>query len=158
MQSNNRRTLLISGSSLQETWRKAMEEEIAAIMRNHTWILTPATKNCKPIGLKWIFKIKRNSQGKIIRHKAKLVAKGYVQKLGIDYEEVFAPVARMEIVRVIISLAAQNGWRLHHLDVKLAFLNRELEEEVFVKQPEGCIHRGKENYVYKLKKALYGLK
>lgn len=123
----------------------------------HGFLLQPQ-KNCEPIGLKWIFKTKRNSQGEIIRHIAKLVAKGYVQKLGIDCEEVFAPIARMETIRVIIALAAQHGWRLHPLDVKFAFLNGEIMEVAYVKQPEGFIYRGKENYVYKLKKALYDLK
>ena len=91
-------------------------------------------------------------------HKARLVAKGYSQRYGIDYEEVFAPVARFESIRVLMALAAQGRWELHHLDVKSAFLNGEIEEEIYVKQPEGFVLKGKEQCVFRLKKALYGLK
>lgn len=112
----------------------------------------------KPIGLKWIFKIKRNADGSINKYKARLVAKGYVQQYGIDFEEVFAHVPRIEMVRVLINLAASNGWEIHHLDVKTAFLHGELKETLYVSQPEGFVVEGSENKVYKLKKALYGLK
>ncbi|CAA6675839.1 unnamed protein product [Spirodela intermedia] len=112
-------TFLISRSNVTKNLENSHGRRNEAIVKNHTWILIPSTEDCKPI--------------EVIRHKARLVAKDYVQKLGIDYEEVFALVARMETIRVIIALAAQNGWRLHHLDVKSAFLNGELEEEVFVK-------------------------
>ena len=105
----------------------------------------------KPIGLKWVFKIKRNADGSISKYKARLVAKGYVQKHGVDYDEVSAPVARIETICLIIALAASNGWEVHHLDVKTAFLHRELKEEVFVVQPEGFIVAGQEHKVYKLK-------
>jgi hypothetical protein len=83
----------------------------------------------RPIGLKWVFKLKKNAEGEIIKYKARLVAKGYVQKQGIDFEEVFAPVARLDTVRMILALAANRGWQVHHLDVKTAFLNGDLEEE-----------------------------
>ena len=99
-----------------------------------------------------------NAQGEIERYKARLVAKGYMQKAGIDYEEVFAPVARMETIRLLISLAAQNKWSIFQMDVKSAFLNGVLEEEVYIEQPLGYVKEGKENKVLKLKKALYGLK
>ena len=92
------------------------------------------------------------------KYKARVVAKGYVQKQGIDYEEVFAPVARIETVRVILALAGSSGWRVHHLDVKTAFLNGRLEEEVYVSQPEGFEKQNAAGKVYKLSKALYGLK
>ena len=108
--------------------------------------------------MKWVFKLKRNADGSISKHKARLVAKGYVQRHGIDYEEVFAPVARLETVRVIIALAASNGWEVHHLDVKTAFLHGDLVEEVYVSQPDGFRIKGSEEKVYKLHKALYGLK
>lgn len=110
----------------------------------------------KPIGLKWVFKLKKNADGEVMKHKARLVAKGYVQKKGIDYEEVFAPVARLDIVKLILALAANRGWEVHHLHVKTTFLNGELEEEVYVMQPEGYAVKGKEQYVYKISKALYG--
>jgi hypothetical protein len=93
-----------------------------------------------------------------VKHKARLVAKGYVQQQGVDFDEVFAPVARLDTIRVILALAANRGWQVHHLDVKTAFLNGELEEEVFVAQPEGYVEKGKEQKVLKLSKALYGLK
>ena len=85
-----------------------------------------------------------------------MVAKGYVQRHGVDYDKVFAPVARIETIRLIIGLASSKGWEIHHLDVKTAFLHGELKEEVFVEQPEGFLVKGKETKVYKLKKALYG--
>lgn len=112
----------------------------------------------KAIGLKWIFKIKRNSDGSINKYKSRLVAKGYVQRYGVDYEEVFAPVARIETIQLLINLAATNGWEIHHLDVKTAFLHGELKETVYVTQPEGFEVKGSEHKVYKLKKVLYGLK
>ncbi|PWA60828.1 ribonuclease H-like domain, Reverse transcriptase, RNA-dependent DNA polymerase [Artemisia annua] len=110
------------------------------------------------IGLKWVFKTKRDAQGKIIRYKARLVAKGYVQEQGIDFDEVFAPVARIETVRSILALAAYHGWQVHHLDVKSAFLHGDLKEEVYVTQPEGFVQPGNSGKVYKLIKALYGLR
>lgn len=91
-------------------------------------------------------------------YKARLVAKGYVQKQGIDYEEVFAPVTRLEIVRVLLALAAHSGWVVHHMDVQSAFLNGDLTEEVYVNQPKGFVVTGQEEKVYKLSKALYGFK
>ena len=93
-----------------------------------------------------------------MKYKARLVAKGYVQRQGVDYDEVFAPVARIETVRVLLALAAQEDWKVHHMDVKSAFLNGDLTEEVYVEQPLGYEKKGEEGKVYKLKKALYGLK
>jgi transposase InsO family protein len=142
----------------EENWRCAMKEEIDSIRNNQTWSLQDPPAGQRVIGLKWIYKVKKDSDGKVLKHKARLVAKGYVQQQGIDFEEVFAPVARMETVRLLIALAAQEGWRLHHMDVKSAFLNGELEEEVYVKQPPGFEEKGSEHKVLKLHKALYGLK
>ncbi|KAD6795740.1 hypothetical protein E3N88_06636 [Mikania micrantha] len=139
-------------------WEEAMRSEIASIERNRTWELTDLPPGHRPICLKWAFKIKRDATGVITKHKARLVAKGYIQQHGRDFDEVFAPVARLETVRLIIALAAQRGWEVHHLDVKSAFLHGELKEEVFVCQPEGFTVKGKEKKVYKLAKALYGLK
>nr|GEW70157.1 ribonuclease H-like domain, reverse transcriptase, RNA-dependent DNA polymerase [Tanacetum cinerariifolium] len=109
-------------------------------------------------GLKWGFKTKKDAKGKIIKYKPRLVAKGYVQEHGIDFDEVFAPVARIETVRLILALAAYHGWQVHHLDVKSALLHRDLKEEVYVTQPEGLIQQGNSKNVYKLTKALYGLR
>lgn len=139
-------------------WREACEDEITSIKKNKTWTLVDLPLGCKAIGLKWIFKIKRNTDGSIKKFKARLVAKGYVQRHGIDFEEVFAPVARMETVRVIVALAASNGWEIHHLDVKTAFLHGDLNEEVYVSHPDGFKIKGSEDKVYRLHKALYGLR
>jgi len=93
-----------------------------------------------------------------VRHKARLVAKGYVQRAGVDFDEVFAPVARLDSVRALLAVAAHEGWKVHHLDVKSAFLNGELAEEVYVAQPPGFSIPGREHQVLRLHKALYGLR
>jgi len=139
-------------------WMAAMDSEIQSINKNKTWDLVKLPAGHKPIGLKWVYKLKKNAEGEVVKHKARLVAKGYVQKQGIDYEEVFAPVARLDTVRPLLAMAANWGWEVHHLDVKTAFLNGELVEDVYVAQPEGYAVKGKEQLVYKLSKALYGLK
>jgi len=113
-------------------WVEAMNNEISSIEKNGTWKLSKLPTGHKAIGLKWVFKLKRNADGEIVKHKARLVAKGYVQKHGVDYDEVFAPVARIDTVKLILALAANRGWKVHHLDVKTAFLNGDLEEEVYV--------------------------
>ena len=135
-----------------------MDEEIRAIEKNDTWELTSLPKGHKAIGVKWVYKTKRNAKGEIERHKARLVAKGYSQKAGIDYDEVFAPVARLETIRLIIFFAIQNKWKIHQMDVKSAFLNGVLEEEVYIQQPSGYKVKSHKDKVLKLKKALYGLK
>jgi hypothetical protein len=104
-----------------------------------------------------VFKLKRNEHGAMVKYKARLVVKDYAQRRGIDYGEVFAPVARLDIVRLLIDLATHKGWEVHHLDVKSAFLNGDLLEEVFVEQPASFIKKGSEEKVLKLKRALYGL-
>ena len=111
-------------------WIQACEDEIRSITKLDCWSLVDLPEGVKPIGLKWIFKIKRNADGSINKYKARLVAKGYVQQHGIDYEEVFAPVARIETIRLLINLTASYGWEIHHLDVKTAFLHGELKEMV----------------------------
>ena len=135
-----------------------MKEELEAIKKNSTWELVKLSKKCKSIGVKWIYKIKRDVSREITRYKARLVAKGFSQVRGIDFEEVFSPVARAESIQIIIVMAAQFKWKLHHLDVKSEFLNGYIEEDIYVDQPEGFIKEGKENYVPKLRKALYGLR
>jgi hypothetical protein len=140
-----------------ECWKKAMQEEINSIVENGTWTLVDLPAGTKPIGLKWVYKVKRNEQGVIVKYKARLVAKGYVQRPGIDFDEVYAPVARLESVRLLLAVAAQEGWEVHHMDMKSAFLNGDLAEEVYVAQPAGFVVKGAEHKVLKLKKALYGL-
>nr|CAD40418.3 OSJNBa0065J03.14 [Oryza sativa Japonica Group] len=112
----------------------------------------------RPIGLKWVFKLKKDETGAIVKHKARLVAKGYVQRQGIDFDEVFAPVARMESVRLLLAIAAHLGSSVHHMNVKSAFLNGELEEEVYVAQPLGFIDDKHPHQVLRLNRALYGLR
>jgi hypothetical protein len=104
-----------------------------------------------------VFKVKRNEHGAVVKYKARLVVKGYAQRRGIDYDEVFAPVARLDKMRLLIALAAHRGWEVHHLDVKSAFLSGDMLDEMFVEQPAGFIKKGSEGKVPKLKKALYGL-
>ncbi|KAM1470398.1 hypothetical protein ACFX11_041122 [Malus domestica] len=141
-----------------QAWIKAMEEELQMIEKNGTWELVDRPSDKQVIGVKWVFKTKLNLDGSVQKNKARLVAKGYVQKPGIDYNETFAPVARLDTIRTLIALAAQRSWKLYQLDVKSAFLNGELQEEVYVDQPEGFVVNGREDKVYKLHKALYGLK
>jgi len=141
-----------------EKWRNAMMKEMESIEKNMTWELTDLPKGVKPIGVKWIFKNKFKETGEIDKFKARLVAKGYVQQYGVDYTEVFAPVARLDTIRLILAIAAQYSWNVFQLDVKSAFLHSELKEEIYVQQPNGFVKKGEEEKVYKLKKALYGLK
>jgi len=141
-----------------QVWRNAMESEIVAININGTWELTDLPIGAKKIGVKWIFKTKINERGEVDKCKARLVAKGYAQQVGIDYNEIFEPVARWDTIRLTLSIAASRGWKVYQLDVKSAFLHGEITEEVYVEQPKGYEVKGKENKVYRLKKALYGLK
>eukprot|EP00253_Pinus_taeda_P030808 PITA_30808 len=139
-------------------WIEAMDEEMHAIERNTTWDLVELPNGKEVIGVKWVYKTKSNAEGKIERHKARLVVKGYKQQYGRDYEETFALVPRMETVRAVLSIAAQNKWKVYQMDVKSAFLNGVLKEEIYVEQPLGYEKKGEEHKVCKLKKAFYGLK
>lgn len=136
--------------------KAAMDKEMQSIKENKTWRLTELPSGKKFIGLKWIFKLQKDAEGNIVKHKARLVAKGYVQEHGVDYDEVFAPVTRLETDRLLLALATKSEWEVHHLDVKTAFLNGEIVEDVYVAQPEGYEKEGKKHLVYKLLKALYG--
>nr|GEU68375.1 copia-type polyprotein [Tanacetum cinerariifolium] len=133
-------------------------DEKAAMVKNKTWELISLPEGCKAIGTKWIFKTKLNEKGEIEKHKARLVVKGYSQQYGIDYREVFVPVACLDTIRAILATAAQRKWEVFQLDVKSVFLQGNLEERVFVQQPVGFEVKGAEEKVYKLNKALYGLK
>jgi hypothetical protein len=141
----------------QEVWCRAMVDELQSIEENKTWSLTEFPNGWRAIGLKWVFKVKKNQLGEVVRHKARLVVKGYAQQQGIDYDVVFAPVARLEAIRLLLALAAEEGWQVHHMDVKTTFLNGDLQEEVYVQRPPGFIHSWQEHKVLKLHKALYGL-
>jgi hypothetical protein len=139
-------------------WRAAMKAEMDAVEKNRTWELADLPRGHRAITLKWVFKLKRDEVGAIIKHKARLVARGFLQREGIDFDDAFAPVARMESVRLLLALAAQEGWCVHHMDVKSAFLNGDLKEEVYVHQPPGFAIPDKEGKVLRLRKALYGLR
>jgi hypothetical protein len=141
-----------------QKWQKAMEEELSMIKKNKTWELVDRPKDRKIIGVKWVFRTKLNADGSINKHKARLVVKGYAQVFGVDYSDTFAPVARLDTIRLVLAIAAQNKWKVFQLDVKSAFLNGILQEEIYVEQPEGFMEQGEEEKVYLLKKALYGLK
>lgn len=139
-------------------WIAAMQEEISMIEKNQTWELVSRPQHKNVIGVKWVFRTKLNADGSINKHKARLVVKGYAQVFGVDFSETFAPVARLDTIRLVLALAAQKGWKVFQLDVKSAFLNGYLQEEIYVEQPEGFAVKGQEDKVYLLKKALYGLK
>ena len=139
-------------------WVQAMQEELNEFERNKVWTLVPRPKNRSIVGTKWVFRNKTDSDGIITRNKARLVAKGYSQQEGIDYDETFAPVARLEAIRIFLAYAAHKQFKVFQMDVKSAFLNGELEEEVYVEQPPGFVDSKFPNHVYRLDKALYGLK
>ena len=112
----------------------------------------------KPIGCKWIFKRKLKADGSVDKYKARLVAKGYRQKEGLDYFDTYSPVSRITSTRTLIAIASLNNMEIHQMDVKTTFLNGELDEEIYMEQPEGFVVQGQENKVCKLVKSLYGLK
>ncbi|RVW97674.1 Retrovirus-related Pol polyprotein from transposon RE1 [Vitis vinifera] len=136
---------------------RSMQSELAALEANHTWSLTSLPPGKKPIGCRWVYKIKRHSDGTIERFKARLVAKGYTQLEGIDYHDTFSPTAKMITVRCLLALAAAQNWSLHQLDVNNAFLHDDLHEEIYMSPPPGLRRQG-ENLVCHLHKSLYGLK
>ncbi|KAL6278328.1 hypothetical protein ACE6H2_021929 [Prunus campanulata] len=145
-------------ANLQEVWRKAMKEELQALDDNNTWSIVELPKEKKAVGSRWIYKTKFHSDGSIERHKARLVARGFTQTYGVDYKETFAPVAKMNTVRVLLSIAVNKEWPLYQMDVKNAFLQGDLEEEVFMKLPPGHPQSNNPNLVCKLHKSIYGLK
>ncbi|GJU66090.1 retrovirus-related pol polyprotein from transposon TNT 1-94, partial [Tanacetum coccineum] len=142
----------------QSCWIKAMQEELNEFERLKVWELVPRPDKVMVITLKWIYKVKLDELGGILKNKARLVARGYRQEEGIDFEESFAPVARLEAIRIFLAFAAHMNMVVYQMDVKTAFLNGNLREEVYVSQPDGFVDPDNPNHVYKLKKALYGLK
>ncbi|KAL9259268.1 Retrovirus-related Pol polyprotein from transposon RE1-like protein [Drosera capensis] len=140
------------------SWVDAMQEELNKFERNEVWYLTPRPKNYLVIGCKWVFRNKSNENGIVIRNKVRLVAKGYSQEEGIDFDETFAPIARLEAIRMFLAYTAYQGFKVYQMDVKSAFLNGKLQEEVYVKQPPGFEDYEYPEHAYRLDKALYGLK
>jgi hypothetical protein len=143
---------------VRKPWRDSMVEEYASIIKNNVWEIVPKPLNKSIVSSKWIYKIKHAADGSIDKHKARFVARGFSQKEGVDYEETFTPVAQYTSIRTIISIATQMGWRIHQMDVKTAFLNGNIEEEVYLEQPRGFEVHNRASHVCLLKKALYGLK
>ncbi|GKB21568.1 zinc finger, CCHC-type containing protein, partial [Tanacetum coccineum] len=132
----------------------AIGDEIGSIIENNTWVLSDLPPGCKPLCCKWIFKRKMKVDRTIDKFKAQLVIQGFRQKEGIDYFDIYAPVARITTIRLLLALAAIHNLLIHQMDVKTAFLNGVLEEEVYMKQPEGFVMPGNEHKVCKLVKSL----
>ncbi|KAI5312501.1 hypothetical protein L3X38_041674 [Prunus dulcis] len=141
-----------------DKWIEAMESKLQSMSKNDVWKLVDLTQGCKPIGCKWVYKTKRNSKGQIDRYKARLVAKGFTQQEGVDYNETFSPVSTKDSLRVIMALVARFDLHLHQMDVQTAFLNGNLIEKIYMKQPDGFIQKGEEDLVCRLQKSIYGLK
>jgi histone deacetylase 1/2 len=139
-------------------WRDAMEQEIQALKNNNTWRLVTPPAGVNIIDSKWVFKVKKHADGSIERYKERLVAKGFKQRYGLDYEDTFSPVVKPTTIRLLLSLAVTRGWSLRQLDVQNAFLHGVLEEEVYMRQPPGFIDPAQPHHLCRLVKALYGLK
>ena len=143
----------VMGSSDSSKWICAMDEEMQSLMKNQTWELVPLPQGNRAIGCKWIYKVKDDG-----RYKARLVAKGFAQRKGKEYDEIFAPVVRHTSIWILLALVAIYDLELEQLDVKTAFLHGDLDEDIYMEQPEGFVVEGKSELVCKLKKSLYGLK
>ena len=142
-------------ANIDDDWIKSMNEELDQIEKNQTWELVPRPTNKNIVGTKWVFKNKFNEGGKVIRNKERLVCKGYAQVEGIDFEETFAPVTRLEAIIMFLVFSWYKNFKFYQMDVKFSFLNGKLEEEVYIEQPEGFLFSENRNYVCKLKKAFY---
>nr|GFA57463.1 retrovirus-related Pol polyprotein from transposon TNT 1-94 [Tanacetum cinerariifolium] len=139
-------------------WIESMQEELFQFKRMDVWVLVPTPNNISPLTLKWIFKNKHDEEQTVIRNKSRLVVRGYRQEEGLDFEESFAPVARMEAIRIFLAYTIHKSFTVFQMDVKTAFFYGSLKEDVYVCQPKGFIDADHPSHVYKLKKALYGLK
>ncbi|GKC82739.1 zinc finger, CCHC-type containing protein [Tanacetum coccineum] len=145
-------------SEIPEPRKEAIDDEIGSIMENNTWVLSDLPPGCKPLGCQWIFKRKMKVDRTIDKFKAQLVIQGFKQKEGIDYFDTYTRVARITTIRLLLALAATHNLVIHQMDVKTTFLNGDLDEEVYMKQPEGFVMPGNEHKACKLVKSLYGLK
>ena len=159
MMKKNPKTIEETLSSIDKAeWKKAMEEEMESMKLNYVWRLIDLPPERKAIGNKWVFKIKRKADGSIDKFKPRLVAMRYTQQEGIDYEETFSPVVRFASIRLILAIVAHLDLQLHQMDVKTAFLNGELDDEIYMQQHIGFIAKDRERKVCKLLKSIYGLK
>lgn len=138
-------------------WVRAMEEEMKSLMKNKTWKLCKLPEDRTAIGCKWVYKAKEDTKGKV-RFKARLVAQGFTQRYGLDYDQIFAPVARQATFRTLLAIASKEKYVVKHLDFKTAFLNGKIKEEIYMKQPPGFIKNEEEQLVCLLQKSIYGLK
>nr|GEV66715.1 hypothetical protein [Tanacetum cinerariifolium] len=148
----------VKNAMTDPAWIDSIQEELLQFKRLNVWVLVPALDNISPLMLKWLFKNKHDEEQTVIRNKSYLVVRGYRQEEGIDFEESFASVARMEAIRIFLAYAAHKSFLEFQMDVKTAFLHGSLKEDVYVCQPKGFIDADHPSHVYKLKKALYGLK
>jgi hypothetical protein len=139
-------------------WVNSMHKELENFERNQVCELVDPPPGCKPIWTKWVWKNKEGEKGEVVRNKSRLVAQGFSQNVGIDYDETFAPIAHLEAIRILLAFSMAKGFKLHQMDVKSAFLNGVLEEEVYVRRPPGFESEKYPHQVYKLRKALYGFK
>jgi hypothetical protein len=137
-------------------WKEVMKEEFNSLIENRTWQLTKLPSNCSTIPTRWLYKIKYNGDGSIERYKARLVAKGFAQHYGIDYDETYSPVFKLTSLRILLSIGAIYDLEIHQMDVKTAFLNGDIDTDIYIDQPEGF--RQHPHHVCKLQKGLYGLK
>jgi hypothetical protein len=139
-------------------WECVMQEEYNSLMANNTWTLVPLPPGRKPVSCKWVFKIKQGVNGEVEHYKARLEVRGFTQTYIVDYNETFARVAKFTSIHCILALMALEDMEIHQMDVKTTFLNGELEEEIYMEQPQGFVHQGGEHLVCKIHKSLYGLK
>ena len=135
-----------------------MQSEINALLQNHTWVLVPRPPATNIISSKWVYRIKKKTNGEIDQFKAQLVAKGYSQQLGIDYTETFSPVVKATTIRTILSIATSSHWPVRQLDISNAFLHGFIDSDIYMEQPIGFHDSSHPDYVCKLSKSLYGLK
>ncbi|GKB46399.1 putative ribonuclease H-like domain-containing protein, partial [Tanacetum coccineum] len=147
----------ISDALQDDSWVQAMQEELLQFKLQQVWVLVDLPQGMKVIGTKWVYRNKRDERGVVVRNKARLVAQGYTQEEGIDYDEVFAPVARMEAIRLFLAFASFMRFIVYQMDIKSVFLYGTIDEEVYVSQPPGFVDPGHPKKVYKVVKALYGL-
>ncbi|KAJ0496011.1 putative RNA-directed DNA polymerase [Helianthus annuus] len=138
-------------------WERAMKDEMSSLDKNKTWVLVKLPPDKRALQNKWVFRVKEEHDGSK-RYKARLVVKGFQQKKGVDYDEIFSPVVKMTTIRLVLSIVVAEKLHLEQLDVKTAFLHGDLDEDIYMAQPKGFKVVGKENWVCKLKKSLYRLK